>query len=109
MRGIIRLLNRIGHSVRQLMINMLLNLRWSIPAWILLAAYLIFGTPPLWVFWAAIGFWALMVWIRTTLFRLLRRLAAMPISSTGSGSARGGSRVIRTDADTPNKNPYSAK
>lgn len=41
-----------------LLINMLLNLEGTIPAWILLACHYIFQIP-LWPFWVALGIWVL--------------------------------------------------
>ena len=56
MRNLFRQAHRLGSYIIICMINMLLHFRWSIPAWLLLAAYLIFGYPPLWAFYIALGF-----------------------------------------------------
>lgn len=84
-------------------INMLLNFRWSIPAWILLAAYFLFGFPPLWVFFIALAFWPLGAISMTLIMRLLRRLC-YPSRGYYTGS---GSKVVRTDSNAPSANPYS--
>ncbi len=82
---------------------MLLNFRWSVPAWLLLAAYFMFGFPPLWVFFIALAFWPLAAVSMTLLMRLLRRLAY-----TGGGyTARSGGKVVHVDDNTPSANPYS--
>ena len=51
---------RSGRSGRNLFLVFLMNLflryRWSIPAWLLLAAHFAFGTP-LWLFFLALAFW----------------------------------------------------
>ena len=108
MRNLFRQAHRLGSYIIICMINMLLHFRWSIPAWLLLAAYLIFGYPPLWAFYIALGFWAIAAFLVTTVRRLflglMRRLAYMPVGNSGSG----GGKVVYVDENTPNKNPYSA-
>ena len=51
---------RSGRSGRNLFLVFLMNLflryRWSIPAWLLLAAHFAFGTP-LWLFFLGLAFW----------------------------------------------------
>ncbi len=66
---------------------MLINLEWTIPAWILLAMHFVFGWKILW-FWIALGVW------------LLSIILWMNIISWASGCSK-------TDLPKENKNPYS--
>ena len=100
----LRQTSRTGSFITVCLINMLLNFRWSIPAWLLLAAYLAFGFPPLWVFWIALALWPLAAIVMTAIVRLLRTLVGMSGGYTGAGSGK----VVHVDENTPNKNPYSA-
>lgn len=100
----LRQTSRTGGFIATCFINMLLNFRWSIPAWLLLAAYLMFGFPPLWVFLIALALWPLSAIAMTAIMRLLRRLAYMSGGYTGTGSGK----VVHVDEHTANKNPYSA-
>lgn len=100
----LRQTTRTGSFVTVCLINMLLNFRWSIPAWLLLAAHLAFGFPPLWVFWIALALWPLAAIVMTAIVRLLRTLVGMSGGYTGAGSGK----VVHVDEHTPNKNPYSA-
>ena len=79
-----------GNFILALLFNMILNLEWTIPAWILLACHFFFGWKILW-FWLALGIW------------LLNILLWMDIMGWAS---RCGS-----EKDTPkeNKNPYSVR
>ena len=101
----LRQTSRTGSFITVCLINMLLNFRWSIPAWLLLAAYLAFGFPPLWVFWIALALWPLAAIVMTAIVRLLRMLVSM---SGGVSSGHSGGTVVHVDENTPNKNPYSA-
>lgn len=73
-----------------LLINMLLNFEWSIPAWILLGVH----------FWLDISIWwfigALALWI-------LRILAGMWLMGWASACSN------QKDPPKENKNPYSVK
>lgn len=73
-----------------LVLNLLLNLEWSIPAWILLGLH----------FWLGLSLWwfigALVLWI-------LGILAGMWFVGWASGCGS------RQDPPKENKNPYSAK
>ena len=52
--------NRTGNFFTCLLVNMLLNLEWSIPAWILLALHFIFGLSIVF-FFVAIAVWILVI------------------------------------------------
>ena len=69
---------------------MLLNLEWTVPAWILLALHFILGVPIVW-FWVALAVWALSVLLWTDIFGKLNALGNIP------------------DKPKENKNPYSYK
>lgn len=77
-----------GNFFLALLVNMILNLEWTIPAWILLACHFLFGWKILW-FWIALGVW------------LLNILLWMDIMGRAE---RCGSEK---DPPKPNKNPYS--
>ena len=49
---------RVGNFFLVLLFNMVLNIEWSIPAWILLALHYFLGWRILW-FWIALGLWIL--------------------------------------------------
>ena len=51
-----------------LVINMLLNLSWSIPACILLGCHFVFGLSLLW-FWIALGVWIAFIVFKMILMR----------------------------------------
>lgn len=72
------------------LINLLLNLEWTIPAWIALALHKFLGIS-VWWFWGALGFWMLSTLCSTLLFSALAT----------AGSERTPPRE--------NKNPYSKK
>lgn len=77
-----------GNFFLALLVNMILNLEWTIPAWILLACHYFFDWKILW-FWIALGVW------------LLNILLWMDILGW---AARCGSEK---DPPKENKNPYS--
>ena len=99
----LRQTSRTGSFAAVCFINMLLNFRWSIPAWLILAAHFMFGIPPLWVFGVVLALWPIAAILMTAIMRLLRRLAFM-----SGGYSHGGGTVVHVDESTPNKNPYSA-
>lgn len=72
------------------LINMMLNLKWSIPAWLLLIAHY-FLNVPIWCFWAALGLWALAGLLLTCLIRWANACGNEP------------------DERRENKNPYSGR
>lgn len=49
-------MERVGEFFACLLFNMLINLEWTIPAWLLLAMHFIFDWNILW-FWVALGVW----------------------------------------------------
>ena len=51
-------MSRIKEFFVWLLFNMLINLEWTIPAWILLATHFVFGWGIMW-FWIALGVWFL--------------------------------------------------
>lgn len=55
-----RMSKRAGNFFLALLFNMVLNLEWSIPAWILLALHYFLGWRILW-FWIALGLWILSI------------------------------------------------
>lgn len=73
-----------------LLVNLLLNLRWSIPAWILLALH-IWLDISIWWFVGALGFWILRILVDMWLI---------------GWAARCGNQK---DPPKENKNPYSKK
>ena len=101
---LLRQTTRTGGFFTICFVNMLLNFRWSIPAWLLLAAHVLWGVPPLWVFFVALSLWPLAAILLTAIVRLLSRVASLPMGNPSYS----GSNVVKVDADTPNKNPYSA-
>lgn len=82
--------SRGGSFLLCLLINMLLNLEWSIPAWLLLALHFWLGIS----IWWFVGF--LCLWV-------LRILAGMWLMGWASRCAN------IPDPPKQNKNPYSAK
>ena len=80
-------MKRIGEFFACILFNMLINLEWTIPAWILLAMHFIFGWNILW-FWIALGVWfvSILLWMEVI------------------GWA---SRCSTPNAPKENKNPYS--
>ena len=81
---------RSGSFLLCLLINLLLDLRWSIPAWILLALH----------FWLEISVW----WfIGGLAFWILRNLLGMWFVGWAAACGR------IPDPPKENKNPYSAK
>lgn len=81
---------RAGNFFVCLIFNMLLNLEWSIPAWILLALHYIVDISIIW-FWVALGLWILI---------LISWMSVMGWASDCSSEK---------DPPKENKNPYSAK
>ena len=77
-----------GNFLLCLLINMVLNLEWSIPAWILLGLHFAFGLS-LWWFCGAIALW------------ILRILVGMWLIRWASN--------VPKDPPLENKNPYSHK
>ena len=81
---------RCGSFFLCLLLNLLLNLEWSIPAWVLLALH----------FWLDIAVW----WFVGGLaFWLLRILAGMWLMGWAARCGR------KKDPPKENKNPYSKK
>ncbi len=78
-----------GGFLLGLLFNMALNIRWTIPAWILLAMHFIFGWS-IWWFWLALGIWFLDILVWMCIFGWANRCAT-------------------PDFPKENKNPYSAK
>ncbi|MBQ7957863.1 MAG: hypothetical protein IJ279_07475 [Clostridia bacterium] len=70
-------------------INLIFNLEWTIPAWILLATYFIFDISIFW-FVGALVWWVIGVAIKTIVFSWLVRNGNIP------------------DPPKENKNPYSS-
>ncbi len=88
-----------------LLVNMLLNFRWTIPAWIVLAAHFIFRFPPLWVFFAVLAIWPLKCLFFTVILRLISWISSTPSPARVQS---GGTRLTRVKTDAPSVNPYSA-
>lgn len=85
-----RILRNIGRFFLYWLINMVLNIGWSIPAWLLLASHFIWDIS-IWWFVGGLGLWALVA--------LLKMLVISWAAKCSSEK-------------TPyreNKNPYSAK
>ncbi len=53
-------MKRVGEFFACLLFNMLINLEWTIPAWLLLAMHFLFDWNILW-FWIALGVWILSI------------------------------------------------
>lgn len=68
--------------------NILMNLGWTIPAWLLLAAHW-FLNVPLWFFWLALGVWLVAVIVLTLIVSLANHFSN------------------ELDDSKSNKNPYS--
>jgi len=86
--GLIRKNRQTGGFWLSLLINLLLNLEWSIPAWICLGLHFWWGIS-IWWFVGAVAFWLLCI------------LSGMWIMSW---AAKCGNEPT---PDRPNKNPYS--
>lgn len=71
------------------LINLLLNLDGTIPAWILLALHFLFGLP-VWLFIGALALWMINILVRTLIISWAAKCANTP------------------DIVLENKNPYSA-
>lgn len=76
--------------ILSLLLTLLFNLEWTIPAWICLALHFIVGLS-LWYFAAALGLWVLIIFTKSLILRLLNK----------AGNYK--------DPPKENKNPYSAK
>lgn len=72
------------------LLTLLFNLEWTIPAWILLALHFICGLS-LWYSATAFGLWVLLIAAKSLILRLLNK----------AGNYK--------DPPKENKNPYSAK
>ena len=73
-----------------LLINLIFDLNWSIPAWLLLAAHFFFKIS-IWWFVVALAVWVIGVAVKTAVFSWLVRVGNIP------------------DPPKQNKNPYSSK
>jgi len=87
-RNKMRRSKRVGNFFLVLLFNMVLNIEWSIPAWILLALHYFLGWRILW-FWIALGLWILSI--------------VLWMEFLGFASKCGAEKPYRE-----NKNPYSA-
>ena len=76
--------------VLSVLLTLLFNLEWTIPAWICLALHFIIGLS-LWYFVIALGLWVLLIVTKSLILRLLNK----------AGNIK--------DPPKENKNPYSAK
>ena len=72
-----------------LLINLIFDLEWTIPAWLLLATHFIFKIS-IWWFVGALAVWIIGVAIKTAVFSWLVRVGNIP------------------DPPKENKNPYSS-
>ena len=79
-----------GGFFSALLINLIFNLEWTIPAWLLLAAHFIFKIS-IWWFVGALVVWVIGVAIKTAVFSWLVHVGNIP------------------DPPKENKNPYSSK
>ena len=77
-----------GNFFLALLVNMILNLEWTIPAWLLLVCHFFFAWSIRW-FWIALGVW------------LLNILLWMDIMGWAARCGR------EKDLPKENKNPYS--
>ena len=75
--------------ISALLINLIFDLEWTIPAWLLLAAYFIFKIS-IWWFVGALAVWIIGVAIKTAVFSWLIHVGNIP------------------DPPKENKNPYSS-
>lgn len=73
-----------------LIINMGLNIMYSVPAWLLLGLHFLIGIP-IWLFWVALSVWILGIIIRMIIIRWACKCGDTP------------------DPPKENKNPYSNK
>lgn len=85
-----RKIKKSGNFFLCLLFNMLLNLEWTIPAWILLALHFLFDWS-IWWFWLALGLWLLSILLWMDVIGWATRCGNTP------------------DPPKENKNPYSAK
>lgn len=82
--------SRNGTFIVNLIINVLINIEWSIPAWILLILHFVTGIS-LWWFVGALALWFLLIGLCMIFISLANKNAEMP------------------KTEWENKNPYSAK
>ena len=81
-------LRKSGNFFLALLFNMILNLEWTIPAWILLGCHFWFDWSIRW-FWIALALWPVVILIRMMVMGWLVHLGNQP------------------DPPKENKNPYS--
>lgn len=81
-------IKRSGNFLLALLFNMLLDIKWSMPAWVLLILHFTIGLSPVW-FFAAFGVWILSIISRMWLIGWARDCGETP------------------DPPKENKNPYS--
>ena len=86
---IMRQLKRQSGFVLSVLLTLLFNLEWTIPAWIFLALHFVCGLS-LWCFYISLGLWVLMIMGKSILLRLLNK----------AGQYK--------DPPKENKNPYSS-
>ena len=79
-----------GNFFLTLLFNLLLNLEWTIPAWILLACHYLFDWSIKW-FWLALALWVVYILLCMKFMGLATRWGNIP------------------DRPKENKNPYSVK
>lgn len=70
-----KMTKRAGNFFLVLLFNMLLNIEWTIPAWILLALHYFCGWRILW-FWIALGVWLLNILLWMYFLRCATRCGA---------------------------------
>ena len=84
-----RRIHNTGNFFFSLLVSLAFNLDGTIPAWIALVGYLWLEIPPLWVFWALLGLWFLIILAKILVLFWAGTAKRMPPQE--------------------NKNPYSAK
>ena len=84
-----RRIRKTGNFFLALLVNLLLHLEETVPAWILLACHRWLGWSIRW-FWIALGIWLVTILLRMDFLRWARRCSA------------------EKDPPKENKNPYSA-
>lgn len=82
--------NRGGNFFLALLFNLLLNLEWSVPAWILLLLHYTLGWSIRW-FWIALGLWVIDILFWMKVYGWAAKCGNEP------------------DPPKENKNPYSVK
>ncbi len=81
---------RIGKFILCLLLNMIMTLEWSIPAWVFLVLHFVIGLP-LWVFFVSLGLW---------IFGIILWMKFIGFATKSSNTP---------DPVKENKNPYSSK